>query len=674
MLACLFSLSAEAYIFKPDIDNEVRNFYDSPSNSRREKEKIVLDLMRKHARSWLIKVALGGIIIVFIFWYGWSGPRESTHDYAAEVNGVIISRDLLFSMLKAEEENIRMRYRGKIPAGLLEKIDLKKKILDKLIDQVLLLQEADRLGFFVTDEDLIYDIENDRRFFRGGFFDKNIYLAYARQLKLDSAGYEHARRQELLEERIRRLLTDGVKFDPSEIKEFWHFQNDKLVLSMLLLKPDQFVKDISIDNKSFEAYFKKNQKKYEIPRSVDLEYVVFSWRDLEKKMKTTEKEARTYFDNNPKEFIVPEKIRARHIFLKKPEDFTREKMEKVRKKIEAIHSRIKAGEDFAEVAKKESQDEATASKGGDLGFLVRKTMSHDFEDAAFKLEVGEVSDPVRTDRGYHLIRVDQRIPEKQIKFDDVKDNIIEKINARKARRKINEVSDAFYEKVYREEELQGPAKEFGFDMKKAEAVTGSAGIPELGGDPKVMEDLFQLQTGEISRLIHSGDSFIVMKVLKNTKARLPALDEVRQTVEKDYVKHQATVKARKKAEEILAALKKNPDNYEALAGNFGLKWEKMDPIPRTAGLVPRLGVAPEVREMLATVCKAAPLFPSPVPVPEGIAVFRLTAIEAASNEKFAKEAKRFETWIESVRTTEYVNGWLKLLKDRSQIKVNEKIL
>ncbi len=633
----------------------------------------MLDLMRKHARSWLIKVLVGGIIIVFVFLYS-TGPEDQTSDYAAEVNGVIISSNLLDSMHRAEEENIKMRYRGKIPSGLIEKMDLKKRVLGKLIDQVLLLQEADRLGFFVTNEDLIYDIRNDRRFYRGGVFDKNIYMAYTRALKLTSAGYEKARLQELLEERVRSLLTDGIKFDPREIKEFWHFQNDKLVLSMLLLKPDQFEKKVSLDEKSLEAYFKKNQKKYEIPRAVDLEYVTFSWRDLEKKMNTTPEEARTYFANNPKEFIVPEKIRARHIFLNKPEDFTREKMEEVRKKMEAIQARLKAGEDFAKLAKEESQDEATAQKGGDLGFIVRKTMNSDFEKTAFDLEEGEISDPVRTDRGYHLIRVDEKKPEEQIEFDSVKDDIIKKINTRLARRKINEDADTFYEQVYREEEIKGPAKESGFEVKKAEAVTGSAGLPELGGDPKIVDEVFQLETGEISKLMRSGDTFLVIKLLKKTKARLPELDEVRPTVKRDCVKHQATVKARQKAEEILAALKKDPANYQALVGNFGLQWDKLDPIPRTAGLVPRLGVAPEVPEMLATVCEAAPLFPSPVPVPEGIAIIRLAEMEAAGDEQFAKEANKFETWIVNVRTTEYINGWLKLLRERSEIKVNENIL
>jgi hypothetical protein len=132
--------------------------------------------------------------------------------------------------------------------------------------------------------------------------------------------------------------------------------------------------------------------------------------------------------------------------------------------------------------------------------------------------------------------------------------------------------------------------------------------------------------------------------------------------------------AGKKAEEVIAELKKQPDDAEAAAKKFGVSWEKLDPISRTAGFVPKLGSAPEVSEMLATVSMAAPLFPTPIPGPEGVAVIRLVGLDRASDEQYAKEADALERWVVEVRKTEILKGWLRLFEEKSKITINDKNL
>lgn len=278
----------------------------------------MLDLMRRHARSWLIKVALGGIIIVFIFWYGWSGPGDKSQTYAARVNGVVISYDQFYNVYESELEKIRLRFGGALPPELMQKVNLKKSVITGLVHQVLMLQEATRLGMFVTDEDLARDVKSNPQFQRDGVFDPNMYRMYLQSIKLTPAMYEQTRKQELLEEQLIRLLTDSIKTDPEEIKRWWHFQNDKVVLSVLLIKPE--VKETKeIDQKALESFFRKNEKKYEIPESLNLKYVVFSAADLEKKIDVTEDEIHDYFVMHPKDFIVPEKVHIEVILLKTPE-------------------------------------------------------------------------------------------------------------------------------------------------------------------------------------------------------------------------------------------------------------------------------------------------------------------------------------------------------------------
>ncbi len=634
----------------------------------------MLDLMRKHARSWLIKVALGGIIITFIFWYGWSGPGGRSGNYVAKINGTVITYDHFYNVYENEMEKIRLRYKGSLPPDLLQKLNLKKKVLQGLVDRVLLIQEAGRLGLVVTDRDVVQDIRSNPLFQRDGVFDVGLYRNYLRSIKQNPSDYESLRKQELLEQQVVRLLSDAVTADPKEIKQLWHFQNDKLLLSVLLVKANESSEKKPPDTKDLEAYFKDHQSKYEIPASLNLQYVAFSWRDFQKSLSVSDEEAQAYFHNHPKEFTEPEKVRARHILLKIPPGADKKAREEIHKKAEEILAKIKAGEDFAKLAQSESQDEATAAKGGDLGFFTRGSLNRAVGAAAFKLKVGEVSKPIFTGQGYDLIKVEEKKPEKELSFAAVKDKIVAKLLEVKARKKAKAISGAYYEKVYRAEDIQGPAKEFNLPVKQADSVTKAEGIPNLGSDPKVMDEAFQLKTGDISKLLKVGDDYVLMKLLKRTKEHLPTLDEVRSAVEKDYLKQQAMLEARKKAEVVIEALKKEPNDPEAVAKKDGLTWEKLDPVSRTGGFIPKLGSSPEVNEMLTTLSTATPIFEAPVPTPEGAAIVRLVGVKKASEEKYSKESEELKRWVVEVRKTEFLKGWMRLFEDNSKVSINDKML
>ncbi len=634
----------------------------------------MLDLMRKHAKSWLIKAALGGIIIVFIFWYGWSGPGEERGNYVAKVNQDIITWDYYSSVYNSELEKIRLRFRGRMPEGLLDRLDLKKKVVKGLVDQQLLMQESKRLGFFVTGQDLVEDIRTNPAFQVNGTFDDRAYKLRLAEIKLSPGAYENIRKHEMLEAQLATLLTDGVKTDPEEVKKLWHFQNDKLVLSILLVKPGTEKQRAAVDADALKAFFKKNEKKYELPASLKLEYVLFSWRDVQNQVSVPEDEVLSYYHNHPKEFTSPEAIRARHILIKVQPDADKEKMAELKKKAEDILARIKGGEDFAKVASKESQDEATGGKGGDLGFFARGTMGPELEKAAFDLGPGEVAGPVFTKLGYHLIKLEEKKPEKLSEFEVVKEKLLAKLLEEKARKKATEDSEKFYEEVYRTEDLEGPAKKFGLEVKKAESITKAGGIPNAGKDPKLMDEAFQLKKGEISRLVKTGDDYVVIKLVERTGERIPDLEAVQDVVLKDFVAEEALTAARKKAEKVIEALKKDDTDPEKVAKQFGLSWEKLDPLSRTAQVAPRLGNAREVSEMLTSVSPTARLYPSPVSVPEGIAVVLLSEVERASDELFAKQGEDFERWIKEVRRTEFLTGWLRLLEERAKVTVMEKLL
>ena len=634
----------------------------------------MLDLMRRHASSWIIKVALFGIIVVFVFFFGWGGPGDVDKNFAAKVNGTVITYDQYYNLYENQVELMRSRFRGSMPPDMIEKLNLKKAVLEGMIDQLVLLQEAQRLGLTVTDEDLIYSIRNSPEFQNNGVFDPNIYRSYLSAVKMTPSIFESNRKQELLETQVARIVIDSVKTDEQELKTLWHFQNDKLGLSALIIKPQDTGKASEIDQKELETFFKSRVAKYEVPASLKIQYVSFSWRDVAKNMNITDEEALAYYNSNPREFIIPEQRHVRHILLKTTPEMDSQQREEIRARSESIKARIQSGEDFSAVAKAESQDEGSQANGGDLGFLKPGSMSSQFDQAVFRLKIGELSNPVKTDQGYHIIKVEEIVPESQKSFEDASQSIKDKLVEDRARKQILADSDNFYEAVYRSENLADNAKKFGFTVEVAENVLRESGMPFSQNDQKSSDEVFQMRTGEISRLMRNGDEYAAVQVLEKRKERIPELEEVRSIVEKDYLKEQAILASTKKAESIIDALSKNQEDFEKIAKQNNLEWINIDPISRTSGFVPNLGKSSQISEMLTSLSTAMPVFNQPIVVADGVAVVRLTKIDKASDELYAKESAAFGAWVSEVRKTELLKGWIRSLRDKASIEINQKLL
>ncbi len=633
----------------------------------------MLDLMRRHAQSWLIKVALGGIIVVFVLWYGWPANRDKSKDYVAKVNGTVISEQQFRNIYDQEQDKIRKRFKGAVPKELMEKMNLKKAVLQGLINRALLLGEAERLGLTVTDQDLVNDIRSNPMFQRNGYFDPGVYSAFLSEIKTQAYDFEALRKQELLEQQLVGLLTDSVKTNPDEIKKYWHFQNDKLLLSVLVTPTVPIQEPPKIDPQALEAFYKDNQQKYQIPLTLNLAYAAFSWRDMVKDTKVSEEEIKTYYQNNPKEFTVPESVKVRHIFLSFPDNADSEKKEEIRKKIEGIRQQAVGGADFGELAKKESEDKTTAEKGGELGYVSKGSVSPQIEKIVFKLEPGAISEPIPLEAGYDVIKVDEKKPETQTSYEEAHDKILQKLQEERAKKLVGTVSEEFYEQVYRTEDLSAPAQKYGFELKTGSA-TKLSGIADLPPDPKLVEEAFSLKTGDISKMVRTGDFFVVMKLIQRDKERIPPLEDIRSAVEKDYLKELASKETQSKAAQILEELKQPGANFEAIAEKHGLKWEQLEPVARLANYIPKLGGGAAVSEMLTTISPISPLYPTPIAVTEGSAIIRLIKVEEGTDEQYAKDAPAIEKWVLDVRKQEFLKGWLKMMESKSTIDVHDKNL
>jgi peptidyl-prolyl cis-trans isomerase D len=363
--------------------------------------------MRKHATSWLIKIILGAISIVFVLWGvgSWTSQRSGR---VATVNGEGITLDEYRTTYKRLIDQVRRNFGNNLNDELLESLQLSKKALDQLVDKKLLLQAAEELDLRVSDEELSRSIKGIKAFQEAGVFNSRRYQIVLGRNNLSPEDFEASQRDMLLIQKINDLITASVKVSDAEALQWYKWNNASVNLEFVLVEPGRY-KDVTVSTQEINDYFNAHKEAYKTKPKIKVRYVKFDPQKYVSAVEVSEDEIRDYYDEHLDEFETPKTVEARHILIKVPADATPEKVAAARARIEKILKMAREGQDFARLAKKFSEG-PSKDKGGYLGTFRRETMVQPFADKAFSLKAGEVSDPVRTDFGWHIIKVEKINP------------------------------------------------------------------------------------------------------------------------------------------------------------------------------------------------------------------------------------------------------------------------
>ena len=364
----------------------------------------MLGLMRKHATSWLIKVALFAIVIVFIFWGGYSYTEKKASRVAA-VNGSYIGMVEFQSMYNNLVEQMRRQFGKQFSPELAETLNLKRQALDQLINRRLLLAEAKMLELDVSREELQNAIISYPAFQTNGRFDQQRYQQILRLNKLTPQEFEASQREDLLISKVQQFITRGTKVLDAEMLSFFHHTQDKVNLAYLQVDPKDFKTQVKVDEESIRDYFDKHRENYRLPVKRNILYVRFRPRDYIDEVQPTDMEIEDFYRLHQEDYKEPEKVRARHILFRIPPKAKTSDIQAIQKRADMVLDLARKGEDFAELARRYSED-TTASTGGDLGYFTSEDMVKPFSDSAFSLEKGEISDLVRSRFGLHIIKVE----------------------------------------------------------------------------------------------------------------------------------------------------------------------------------------------------------------------------------------------------------------------------
>lgn len=588
----------------------------------------MLDAMRKQSSSLLLKFLFGAIALVFIFW-GFGTTQANRLEVAARVNDEVITR----RQFERAYQNLANMYAQMGQQGAPPDAFLRTQAIGQLISTELMLQEAERLGLAVDEDELRQSIAAMPNFQSDTGFDKNAYVEILRQNGLKPSDFEELQRRQLLASKVEGLVAQGVQVSDQEVRDRFRYDNERVTLKFVRLPAATFVPQVSLTDEDVQKYYDAHQEQYREPERVRVQMLEFRPFDFTRKVEPTEAEISAYYETNLGQFQKPEEAHARHILFKVAPDASEADKTAAREQAAAALARAKEGADFAELAKELSQD-ATAENGGDLGTFGRGVMTPPFEQAAFALEPGQISDVVETQFGFHLIKLESKSPARTEPLEAIQGTIVEALKFAQARTLALEEVEKAHEKALDGTPLEQLAAETALKLQAPPPF--GADEPIFGGIRKELAaEAFDTEVGEISEIVTETSGYTFLKVNERIPSAVPPLDRVREKIETDLRAEKASELAKARGAALLAQLGETKD-LAALAAQENLTLEESAEVGRFGGYLPNLGNAPALKEVAFTLTAENPVAPAVYDV-DGDAVVAVLA------ERLPPDDSRFET-------------------------------
>jgi peptidyl-prolyl cis-trans isomerase D len=621
----------------------------------------VLNFLRKNAaESKLIKVFLGMIVLVFVF-FG-VGVFGSQVEWAAKVNDEVVSKvayDRAYT-------NLDRAYRNSLPQGQSPEL-IRSQALEQLVNTEVLVQEARRLGLQVGEDELRESIAAIPEFQVDGRVNKNRYLEVLRAIRMKPADFEETQQRQLLADKVLTLIRAGIHVTDEEVRERFHYEHDRVTLRFLRVRHDDYLNSVSFEETDLQSYYDQEKESFREPERVRIEYVPFRAESFAQEVTPSDEDVQVYYEEHQAEFNKPEEVRARHILFKIAPGSSEDEKKAVRERAAAVLQRARGGEDFAQLARDNSED-STAAAGGDLGAFRRGAMTKPFEDAAFGLEAGAISDLVETEFGLHIIKVEEKTAAGVRSLDEVRPEIVAAIQKRESRRlALKRVEDA-YDKIIDGASLADTAAAIGGKVETTPPFARGEVIPQLGRRPEINDAAFALDSGETSEIMNLDDGYLIFQVSERKESYIPELAAIRDKVEQMLRAKRAGEAAHAYAEEALAALRGGKD-LETVAADFALTSEDTGEIGRFGGYIPKLGNAPELKEEAFRLTPEKPLPERVFDVGNETIVARLGEKVAAGAEQFEKDKPTLSEVIRQEREQIAIKAFLDQLRARAEIRI-----
>ena len=632
----------------------------------------MLDRMRRHM-SWL-KWSLGLVCLAFIIFYipdflRGSGADAASGETIAKVAGQEITTGEFRRTYQAQLQAYRSAYGSNMSEQLLKQLGIEQQILSQMVDERAALAEADRLKIDVSDEEVRQRILSMPAFQENGTFIGD--ARYQQLLRMQRppmapSEFEDSVRRSLKVEKLRGSLTDWLSVTNKELEQEYRRRNDKVKLAIVSFTADTFRNQVSASDSDVAAYFESHKDDFKIPEKRKIRYLLVDIDAMRAKINLPQSEIERAYNNNMEQYTTPEQVRASHVLLK-----TEGKDDAaVKAKAEDVLKQARGGADFAELAKKYSEDEGSAKNGGDLDYFGRGRMVPEFDQTVFAMQPGQISDLVKTQYGYHIIKLVDKKTATTRSLQEVRQQIVDQLSYERAQAQAADLAQTIEKQISKPADLDRVAKAQGIVIQESGFFARDEPILGLGPAPEVANKVFEMKQGEVSGALRASRGFVFETLVARQDPYTPKLEEVKDRVRDVVVKEKARDVSKQKAAEIAAKLKAAPD-FEKTAKASGVEAKMTELISRDSP-IPDLGTAPAVEEQAFSMTVGA--VSDPIPTDNGTAVVKVLEKKEVTPDEWKNAKDRFREDLLTDRRNRFFSAYMVKAKQRMKIDVNRETL
>jgi peptidyl-prolyl cis-trans isomerase D len=506
----------------------------------------------------VVQVILLLLVLPFALW-GVNSYRQSGSDVVATVEGEKISQKEFDDALRNAEETVRQQRGGAVDPAEFERPEFRQLVLDELIDAKLIVVKARAAGLAPSEAQLMRAIEES--FQKDGKFDGRQYEAWLRGRGMTAQAAEKGWKDTIASRHLSDMYLQNGYASSSAAENLVRIGDQQRVMSVARIAPEEFLSQAKVDEAEAKKYYEDNQPEFSIPERVRVEYVMFSAATLMQQMTASAEEVQAYYKEHEAEFTIPEQRRASHILIPFTGNGDEADIKATREQAAAILKQVKQSPGkFAELAKKYSKDPASAAKGGDLGFFGRGRMVKPFEEAAFSLKPGEISDLVQSPYGFHIIKLAEVRAQKTASLEEVKGVIVQKIKMSKAGNEFATMIDKFNDAAASQ---NGSLKDASDLVKSPVQQSGWLEKGRPGMPPWTEKALVAVFSDDVlNKKRNSGaievapDTQIAVRLLEHQPAAVRPFTEVSAAITKKLALKKANEMANKRGQEVLAQLQR----------------------------------------------------------------------------------------------------------------------
>ena len=528
----------------------------------------MLDRMRRH-KGWL-KWSLALVVLTFVVFYipDFLTPSvgASPNEVIAEVEGEPITVGTFSRRYNAQINAYRNAYGGQLNDQLLKQLGIDRQILNQLVDEEAMVAEATRQGITVSDAEIRERILSLPGFQENGkFIGEQRYrtLLQMQNPPMTTSEFERQLRRALQIEKLRNTVAGWMSVSDQDVAAEYRRRNEKVKLDVVQITPAAFVNQVNVTDAELTAYFDKAKDKYRIGERRRVKYALLNVDQVRNSIVVPDSDVEAFYKQNLQQYQTPAQVRASHILLK----LEGKDEKQVQALAEEIAKKAKAGADFAALAKQYSEDDSNNMNGGDLDYFGRGRMVAEFEQAAFAMKAGEISNPVKTAFGYHIIKMVDNNHDNTRSLAEVRSEIVEQLKWQKAQAEAEKIAKSLEGAMKSAADLDRVAKERSLTIVETGLIQQNEPIQGIGQQPELAGRVFAMPEGQVTPAMRVATGWVFATVTGRQDPYVPQLAEVRARVTDDLKQEKAAELAKQRAAQVAADLKAAKDFAAAVKRN-----------------------------------------------------------------------------------------------------------